>query len=144
MACDYSVSIDYSTELMTCEELHAILHLVLQAGNIMNAVSIFLYLFFQCSFPLPLIFPLFVDISLNPLFTFVLSFQLLLQNIPWCFLIRKGWWLLQHWADTDWCTLCVRRVATQAMPWASICPRFSLWLTRRPTSLAWTCFILWH
>lgn len=27
------------TELMNCEELHAILHLVLQAGNIMNAVS---------------------------------------------------------------------------------------------------------
>lgn len=26
-------------ELMSCEELHAILHLVLQAGNIMNAVS---------------------------------------------------------------------------------------------------------
>lgn len=26
-------------ELMRCEELHAILHLVLQAGNIMNAVS---------------------------------------------------------------------------------------------------------
>ncbi|CDQ86709.1 unnamed protein product [Oncorhynchus mykiss] len=26
-----------SVELMTCEELHAILHLVLQAGNIMNA-----------------------------------------------------------------------------------------------------------
>jgi len=24
---------------MTCEELHSILHLVLQAGNIMNAVS---------------------------------------------------------------------------------------------------------
>lgn len=28
-------------ELMSCEELHAILHLVLQAGNIMNAVSLF-------------------------------------------------------------------------------------------------------
>lgn len=28
-----------SLELMRCEELHAILHLVLQAGNIMNAVS---------------------------------------------------------------------------------------------------------
>lgn len=27
------------TELMSCEELHSILHLVLQAGNIMNAVS---------------------------------------------------------------------------------------------------------
>lgn len=26
-------------ELMCCEELHSILHLVLQAGNIMNAVS---------------------------------------------------------------------------------------------------------
>jgi len=25
---------------MSCEELHAILHLVLQAGNIMNAVSL--------------------------------------------------------------------------------------------------------
>lgn len=51
MACDYSVSIDYSTELMNCEELHAILHLVLQAGNIMNAVSLFLFLYFQCSLP---------------------------------------------------------------------------------------------
>lgn len=29
----------HHTELMSCEELHAILHLVLQAGNIMNAVS---------------------------------------------------------------------------------------------------------
>lgn len=29
----------YPIELMSCEELHAILHLVLQAGNIMNAVS---------------------------------------------------------------------------------------------------------
>lgn len=29
----------FSTELMSCEELHSILHLVLQAGNIMNAVS---------------------------------------------------------------------------------------------------------
>ncbi|KAG1956830.1 FH2 domain-containing protein [Pimephales promelas] len=37
MASDYSISMDYSSELMTCEELHAILHLVLQAGNIMNA-----------------------------------------------------------------------------------------------------------
>lgn len=26
-------------ELMCCEELHAVLHLVLQAGNILNAVS---------------------------------------------------------------------------------------------------------
>ena len=38
-------------ELMSCEELHSILHLVLQAGNIMNAVSkvqkIFLMLHFQ-------------------------------------------------------------------------------------------------
>jgi len=40
MASDYSISMDYSSELMTCEELHAILHLVLQAGNIMNAVSL--------------------------------------------------------------------------------------------------------
>lgn len=83
MACDYSVSIDYSTELMNCEELHAILHLVLQAGNIMNAVSLFICLSFQCSLPFtPHLPPFFVDISLNPLFTFVLSFQLLLQNIP--------------------------------------------------------------
>ena len=29
----------FLTELMSCEELHSILHLVLQAGNIMNAVS---------------------------------------------------------------------------------------------------------
>lgn len=29
----------FVTELMSCEELHSILHLVLQAGNIMNAVS---------------------------------------------------------------------------------------------------------
>lgn len=26
-------------ELMCCDELHAVLHLVLQAGNILNAVS---------------------------------------------------------------------------------------------------------
>lgn len=32
-------------ELMSCEELHAILHLVLQAGNIMNAVSPTVHLF---------------------------------------------------------------------------------------------------
>lgn len=29
------------SELMTCEDLHAILHLVLQAGNIMNQVRRF-------------------------------------------------------------------------------------------------------
>lgn len=70
MACDYSISIDYSIELMTCEELHAILHLVLQAGNIMNAVSLslspafFLFIVFPV-FPIlyPSSVPFFVDIS---------------------------------------------------------------------------------
>ena len=28
-----------ASEVMSCEELHAVLHLVLQAGNILNAVS---------------------------------------------------------------------------------------------------------
>lgn len=55
MACDYSISIDYSIELMTCEELHAILHLVLQAGNIMNAVSLSL----SPAFFLFIVFPVF-------------------------------------------------------------------------------------
>jgi len=58
---------DYSSELMTCEELHAILHLVLQAGNIMNAVSLSFCLqpFFSIyclscvPHPLPLICPFF-------------------------------------------------------------------------------------
>lgn len=34
-----SLCVFFLTELMSCEELHSILHLVLQAGNIMNAVS---------------------------------------------------------------------------------------------------------
>lgn len=36
------------SELMLCEELHAVLHLVLQAGNILNAVS-------QANFPFYLV-----------------------------------------------------------------------------------------
>lgn len=39
----------YPIELMSCEELHAILHLVLQAGNIMNAVSATVHLLYAFS-----------------------------------------------------------------------------------------------
>ena len=41
----------FLTELMSCEELHSILHLVLQAGNIMNAVSKVQKKFFNVAFP---------------------------------------------------------------------------------------------
>lgn len=41
----------FLTELMSCEELHSILHLVLQAGNIMNAVSKVQKNFFNVAFP---------------------------------------------------------------------------------------------
>lgn len=83
-----SISIDYSIELMTCEELHAILHLVLQAGNIMNAVSLSLSpaFFLFIVFPVfPILYPSSVPFFLwtfppSLLFTFALSFQLFLSK----------------------------------------------------------------
>lgn len=87
MASDNSISIDYSSELMTCEELHAILHLVLQAGNIMNAVSLSLspaFFPFIVFLVFPIIYPSYVPFLWtfppSSLFTFALSFQLFLSK----------------------------------------------------------------
>lgn len=38
--CVYLTDINFCfTEILNCEELHSVLHLVLQAGNLLNAVS---------------------------------------------------------------------------------------------------------